>query len=219
MKKWGLLSLTVVDGCVLVFVLGSESFFSEGLTYGAFVWPGLNMSLFRGFCIWFYQVSWDYHKSGSTFYVLLSLWRFLNHSGVVNLDPLSLWGEFHGCNWGRHLYPSSQAPQKKKNSTISLCRLTEIFLIHLFTEGICIPLWSWLCNGLSSNFQPQVAKASFSVPTWTWKPCLPLSLRWNVYQDWGHVETDSSVLFPSYPRGGSVGSCIVVFSLFSSGTS
>ena len=100
-----------VSWCLVI--LGSESFFSEGLTFGAFVQPGLNVSLFRGFCICFFQVSWDYHRSGSTFYVRFSLWRFLNHSGRMNLDPRSMWGERHGYNRERHLYPSSQIPQQK----------------------------------------------------------------------------------------------------------
>ena len=77
-----------VSWCLVIW--GSESFFSEGLTCGAFVRPGLNVSLFRGFCICFCQVSWDYHRSGSTFYVRFSLWRFLNHSGRMNLDPRSM---------------------------------------------------------------------------------------------------------------------------------
>lgn len=99
-----------VSWCLVI--LGSESFFSEGLTYGAFVRPGLNVSLFRGFCICFCQVSWDYHRSGSTFYVRFSLWRFLNHSGRMNF-PCPVWGECHGYNRERHLYPSSQIPQQK----------------------------------------------------------------------------------------------------------
>lgn len=120
---------------------------------------------------------------------------------------------------GRDIYIPLARSHNKKLHNFSVL-VDRHFPSSPFHWGICIPLCSWLCNGLSSNSQPQVAKASFSVPTWTWKPCLPLSLKWNMYQGWEHVETDSSVLLPSYLRVGSEGSyVIVVFSLFLSGMS
>lgn len=81
-----------------------------------------------------------------------------------------------------------------------------------FTEGICIPC------------APGFAVVSVPVPSFRWpKLCFlsPHGLEsrvchsvWNMYQDWEPVETNSSVLFPSYLRVGSVGSYVtVVFSL------
>lgn len=110
-RKWGLLPLTgggwLCPGGLIIW--GSESFFSEGLTCGAFDLGWMSLQRFLHLLC---QVSWDYHRSGSTFYVCFSLWRFLNHSGRMNLTPRSMWGSAMVIIW--EIFSSlAIAPQQK----------------------------------------------------------------------------------------------------------